>query len=93
MQEAAGYLGIAYYTLKDNYRAWGIPYIPVGRLIKFRERDLAAWLETVFSSKWFLTRQKNHHELRKIILRAELAKQGMDPEYLKIIEKKAFDER
>lgn len=45
MKEAAEYIGVAYVTLKHNYRVWGIPYIPVGGKITFRVRDLDAWLE------------------------------------------------
>jgi excisionase family DNA binding protein len=47
MTETAELLGVSYVTLKHNFRVWGIPYIPVGRRIMFRDRDVQAWLERI----------------------------------------------
>lgn len=45
-EEAAEYLGTKPHTL-EIWRAvgrYGIPYIKVGRLVKYRRADLDAWL-------------------------------------------------
>ena len=44
-EELAEYLGMPLNTIQHCWRAWGLPGIKVGRRIKFRERDIAAWLE------------------------------------------------
>ena len=46
--EAAAYLGVTPHTL-DIWRAarrYGIPYVKVGRLVKYRLSSLDAWLAT-----------------------------------------------
>jgi excisionase family DNA binding protein len=45
LEEAAAYLGdIKPRTLRAERQAWGIPSVPVGRQLKFRQRDLDAWI-------------------------------------------------
>jgi excisionase family DNA binding protein len=46
-QEAAKFLGITYHTLavwKCNKR-YALPYVKVGRLVKYRRADLEAFIE------------------------------------------------
>jgi excisionase family DNA binding protein len=43
--EAAGFLSIPERTLRENRARWGIPAHRVSRTIRFRMRDLEAWLE------------------------------------------------
>lgn len=44
-QETADYLGINYKTLLRQWRTWGMTGYQVGQQIKFRGRDVEAWLE------------------------------------------------
>jgi excisionase family DNA binding protein len=44
-KEAAQYLSVPERTLRDNWRRWGLKAHRVGRAIRFRERDIEAWLE------------------------------------------------
>jgi excisionase family DNA binding protein len=45
MQQCADYLGIKKRTLADNWRAWGLTGVRVGRALRFRESDVSAWLD------------------------------------------------
>lgn len=46
LAEAAEFLGIDKpRVLRDYWRKWGIPSYKVGRELRFRERDLHAWIE------------------------------------------------
>jgi excisionase family DNA binding protein len=42
----AAYLDVPERRLRDNWRRWGIPTYKVGRELRFRVRDLEAWLES-----------------------------------------------
>jgi excisionase family DNA binding protein len=45
LTEAATLLGIERpRTLRDNWRRWGLTAYKVGRELRFRERDLNAWI-------------------------------------------------
>jgi excisionase family DNA binding protein len=44
LADAAALLGVKPRKLRDFWRAWGIPAYKVGRELRFRERDLNAWL-------------------------------------------------
>ncbi|MBB5077964.1 helix-turn-helix domain-containing protein [Nonomuraea endophytica] len=45
MEEVAALLGVPKSTVYSKWRAWGLKGIRVGRNVKFRERDVEAWLE------------------------------------------------
>lgn len=42
--EAAELLNVPQSSLRNRRKAWGIPCLKTGRSIKFRERDLHAWM-------------------------------------------------
>ena len=42
---AAELLDIGLSTLYHNWRAWGLRGFRIGKLLKFRERDLEFWLK------------------------------------------------
>jgi excisionase family DNA binding protein len=42
--EAAAILGVRVRSLRDYHRKWGIPAGRVGRELRFRERDIHAWI-------------------------------------------------
>jgi excisionase family DNA binding protein len=44
-REAAEMLGISRQTLYNNWRSWGLKSVKVGGALKFRVRDIEAWLE------------------------------------------------
>jgi excisionase family DNA binding protein len=44
-REAAEYLSVPERTVRDNWQRWGLLGYKVGRAIRFRERDVEAWLE------------------------------------------------
>lgn len=44
LAEAAELLAVPPKRLRDQRRAWGITTYKVGRELRFRERDLNAWL-------------------------------------------------
>lgn len=44
--EVADWLRVSEDTIKNKYRAWGLRPQKVGRLLRFRERDVIAYLET-----------------------------------------------
>ncbi|MFJ7117641.1 helix-turn-helix domain-containing protein [Streptomyces albogriseolus] len=43
--EVADWLKVSELTIKNKYRAWGLRPQKVGRLLRFRERDVVAYLE------------------------------------------------
>ncbi|KOV69688.1 DNA-binding protein [Streptomyces sp. MMG1121] len=43
--EAAAELGVTKRVLMDSYRRWGIPFLKVGKHVRFRTRDLHNWVE------------------------------------------------
>ncbi|MFE9601449.1 helix-turn-helix domain-containing protein [Streptomyces hokutonensis] len=43
--EVASWLQVSETTVKNKYRAWGLKPQKVGRLLRFRERDIIAYLE------------------------------------------------
>jgi excisionase family DNA binding protein len=45
LDETARFLGVHPKTLYKNWRKWGLKGIQVGRAIKFRDRDVEAWLQ------------------------------------------------
>jgi excisionase family DNA binding protein len=44
--EVAEWLQVSELTIKNKYRAWGLKPQKVGRLLRFRERDVIAYLES-----------------------------------------------
>ncbi|MFE7269425.1 helix-turn-helix domain-containing protein [Streptomyces sp. NPDC057623] len=44
-EEVASWLQVSEITVKNKYRAWGLKAQKVGRLLRFRERDIIAYLE------------------------------------------------
>ncbi|WP_327417648.1 helix-turn-helix domain-containing protein [Streptomyces sp. NBC_01233] len=44
--EVAGWLKVSEVTVKNKYRTWGIKAQKVGRLLRFRERDIVAYLDS-----------------------------------------------
>jgi excisionase family DNA binding protein len=44
MRQTAEFLGVAHKTLTMSWRSWELPGYRIGGCIKFRERDLEAWL-------------------------------------------------
>ncbi|MCZ1019892.1 helix-turn-helix domain-containing protein [Streptomyces albulus] len=45
-EEVADWLKVSEVTVKNKYRIWGIRVQKVGRLIRFRERDIIAYLDS-----------------------------------------------
>ncbi|MFU9033461.1 MULTISPECIES: helix-turn-helix domain-containing protein [unclassified Streptomyces] len=45
VEEVAAWLRVSEATVRKKYRAWGIRPQKVGRLLRFRERDIANYLE------------------------------------------------
>ncbi|MFC5247354.1 helix-turn-helix domain-containing protein [Streptomyces nigrescens] len=45
VKEVAAWLRVSEATVRNKYRAWGIRPQKVGRLLRFRERDIANYLE------------------------------------------------
>ncbi|WP_079664807.1 helix-turn-helix domain-containing protein [Streptomyces sp. 3214.6] len=45
MEEVAAWLRVSPTTLRNNYRLWGIPPQKVGRLLRFRARDITRYLD------------------------------------------------
>ncbi|GGU41790.1 hypothetical protein GCM10010211_01080 [Streptomyces albospinus] len=45
VEEVAAWLRVSETTVRNKYRAWGIKPQKVGRLLRFRERDIANYLE------------------------------------------------
>ncbi|MCY0931772.1 helix-turn-helix domain-containing protein [Streptomyces sp. H27-H1] len=43
--EVAGWLKVSEVTVKNKYRAWGLRPQKVGRLLRFRERDVLDYLD------------------------------------------------
>ncbi|MFJ3728934.1 helix-turn-helix domain-containing protein [Streptomyces sp. NPDC090045] len=43
--EVADWLKVSEITIKNKYRAWGIRPQKVGRLLRFRERDVVDYLD------------------------------------------------
>ncbi|MFD6249861.1 helix-turn-helix domain-containing protein [Streptomyces roseolus] len=43
--EVAAWLKVSEVTVKNKYRVWGLKPQKVGRLLRFRERDVSAYLE------------------------------------------------
>jgi len=43
--ELAEFLSVQPRTVQQHWRTWGLPGIKVGKYIRFRERDVALWLE------------------------------------------------
>ncbi|MFI9205255.1 helix-turn-helix domain-containing protein [Streptomyces sp. NPDC053048] len=44
-EEVASWLKVSEITVKNKYRTWGLRPQKVGRLLRFRERDIVAYLE------------------------------------------------
>ncbi|MFF7021443.1 helix-turn-helix domain-containing protein [Streptomyces klenkii] len=45
-EEVAGWLKVSETTVKNKYRTWGLKPQKVGRLLRFRERDIVAYLDS-----------------------------------------------
>ncbi|MFJ6483097.1 helix-turn-helix domain-containing protein [Streptomyces sp. NPDC091682] len=43
--EVADWLKVSDITVRNKYRSWGLKPQKVGRLLRFRERDIVAYLE------------------------------------------------
>ncbi|MEU1309195.1 helix-turn-helix domain-containing protein [Streptomyces cinnamoneus] len=43
--EVANWLRVSEITVKNKYRMWGLRPQKVGRLLRFRERDIVAYLD------------------------------------------------
>ncbi|MGW4053719.1 helix-turn-helix domain-containing protein [Streptomyces sp. NPDC004779] len=46
--EVAEWLKVSEVTVKNKYRTWGLRPQKVGRLLRFRERDIVAYLESKY---------------------------------------------
>ncbi|NWF28219.1 helix-turn-helix domain-containing protein [Streptomyces sp. PKU-EA00015] len=44
-EEVAAWLKVSETTVKNKYRSWGLKAQKVGRLLRFRERDIVAYLD------------------------------------------------
>ncbi|NEA55328.1 helix-turn-helix domain-containing protein [Streptomyces sp. SID13666] len=44
-EEVAAWFQVSEITVKNKYRVWGLKAQKVGRLLRFRERDILAYLE------------------------------------------------
>jgi excisionase family DNA binding protein len=44
-EEVAEWLKVSDTTVRNKYRAWGLKAQKVGRLLRFRERDIVSYLE------------------------------------------------
>ncbi|WP_432160453.1 helix-turn-helix domain-containing protein [Streptomyces sp. NRRL F-5630] len=44
-EEVAAWLKVSEITVKNKYRAWGLKPQKVGRLLRFRERDIVSYLD------------------------------------------------
>ncbi|MGW1259684.1 helix-turn-helix domain-containing protein [Streptomyces sp. NPDC002513] len=44
-EEVAAWLKVSENTVKNKYRTWGLRPQKVGRLLRFRERDIVAYLD------------------------------------------------
>jgi excisionase family DNA binding protein len=44
--EVAEWLKVSEVTVKNKYRTWGLKAQKVGRLLRFRERDIVAYLDS-----------------------------------------------
>lgn len=45
-EETAELLGVSVDTVYRRWREWGLTGYKIGRLLKFRERDMENWLES-----------------------------------------------
>lgn len=45
VRQTAAFLGVHEDTLYRNWRKWGLVAYSIGRNVKFRGRDVEAWLE------------------------------------------------
>jgi excisionase family DNA binding protein len=45
VEEVAAWLRVSESTVRNKYRAWGLALQKVGRLLRFRERDIANYLD------------------------------------------------
>ncbi|GHJ35471.1 helix-turn-helix domain-containing protein [Streptomyces sp. TS71-3] len=45
VQEVADWLRVSEVTVRNKYRTWGIKPQKVGRLLRFRERDILTYLD------------------------------------------------
>ncbi|MFE3453665.1 helix-turn-helix domain-containing protein [Nonomuraea sp. NPDC059194] len=46
VQEVADYLGVPKSTVYSQWKPWGLKGYKVGRYLKFRQRNIEAWLES-----------------------------------------------
>ena len=45
-RQAADICGISHRTWEQKYQVWGVPFFRLGRAIRFRESELAQWIES-----------------------------------------------
>lgn len=43
--ETAEYLAVTKRVLMDSYKRWGIPYVTVGKHVRFRARTVEKWID------------------------------------------------
>lgn len=44
-REVAALLGVSERTVRDMWREWGLPAKRIGKQLRWRERDVHAWIE------------------------------------------------
>jgi excisionase family DNA binding protein len=44
-REVAGILGVPERTVRDKWRAWGLPAYRIGKHLRWKERDVLAWID------------------------------------------------
>ncbi len=44
-REVAGMLGVPERTVRDKWRAWGLPAYRIGKHLRWKERDVLAWID------------------------------------------------
>jgi excisionase family DNA binding protein len=43
--ELADMFGVPVSTIRNEWKAWGLPGVKIGRYVKFRERNVEAWID------------------------------------------------
>ena len=44
-REVAGILGVPERTVRDKWREWGLPAYRIGKHLRWKERDVLAWID------------------------------------------------
>ena len=53
-REVAAILSVPERTVRDKWREWGLPAYRIGKHLRWRERDLYAWIEATGSIEQML---------------------------------------